>query len=140
MITGAYKLAGTNAFAVGVQGGLGGGLGPTERNSFTMHIKPIASLLLGDSSSFSLYGQFRFWSDKFNGKAGGKAPTARNSDFEMPIGLQGEFKLNSSLNVWGKLEMDFVNPSARMIYEDNDLTSGLNQKIRGGLGITWLFN
>ena len=140
VITGAYKLAGTNAFAVGVQGGLGGGLGPTERNSFTMHIKPIASLLLGDSSSFSLYGQFRFWSDKFNGKAGGKAPTARNSDFEMPIGLQGEFKLNSSLNVWGKLEMDFVNPSARMIYEDNDLTSGLNQKIRGGLGITWLFN
>lgn len=140
VITGAYKLAGTNAFAVGVQGGLGGGLGPTERNSFTMHVKPMASLLLGDSSSFSIYAQLRFWSDKYNGKPGEKPPVGRNSDFELPIGLQGEFKLNNSLNVWSKLEMDFVNPSARLIYEDNTVTGGLNQKIRGGIGITWLFN
>jgi hypothetical protein len=141
VLTGAYRVVGTNAFAFGVQGGLGGGLGPSERNSFTMHVKPVASLLLGDTSSFSIYGQFRFWSDRYNGDPDVKGkPKDRDTGWELPIGLQGEFMVTPRLNAWGKLEMDFFNPSARKIYDDNALTHGLNQKIRGGIGITWLFN
>lgn len=134
VLTGAYTIAGSKAFALGVQGGLGGGLGPTERNSFTMHVKPIASLLLGDSSSFSLYAQLRFFSDRFH------VGQNRDTGVATPIGLQGEFKLLGSLNVYGRIEMDFFNPSARKIYDENAFTGGLNQKFCAGAGLTWLVN
>ncbi len=144
VLTGAYKLAGTNAFAVGVQGGLGGGLGPSDRNSFTAYVKPVASLLLGDSSAFSLYAQFRFFSDtnknpKILDTATAKM-ASRVTDFVMPVGLQGEFKVNNSLNAYVRIEMDFVHPAARRIYDENDFTGGLNQKFAAGAGLTWLLN
>ncbi len=138
VLTGAYRLAGTNAFAVGVQGGLGGGLGPTERTSFTGYVKPMASLLLGDTSAFSLYAQLRFFSDTHS--ENNVVQAKRNSGLVTPIGLQGEFKLNNSLNLSGRLEMDFWNAGGRKIYEENSFTGGLNQKFTAGLGLTWLLN
>ena len=133
-LLGQYKIAGGQAFALGVQAGVGGGLGAGDRNSFTGSAKGIASLLLGDSSAFSFYAQFRFFSDKVNSTA-----TDRNSGFLLPIGLQGEFKFGPSVNVWGKAEMDFVSADGRPLYAK--AAGFLNPlKIRGGAGITWLFN
>jgi hypothetical protein len=130
VLTGAWRIAGTRAFAVGVQGGLGGGLGPSDRRSFTAHVKPIASLLLGDTSSFSIFAQARYFRDSYRGTTG--------SGFLLPVGLQFEVQIKPSVNLWGRFEMDFVNPGARRIY--NDPLDRLNGEAAGALGITWLPN
>lgn len=126
-----YRLAGSNAFAVAAMAGLGGGLGASERNSFTITAKGIASLLLGDTSAFSLYAQYRFFTDKV------RATADRSTGSQLPIGLQGEFMYSNAINLWGKVEMDFAFPAGRAIY--NEVDSVLNGKIRGGVGLTWLF-
>jgi len=128
-----YRLVGSSAFAVGAQGGLGGGLGADERNAFSFSAKGIASLLLGDTSSFSFYAHFRYFSDKINAAA-----TKRNSGMQLPIGLVGEFKTHESMNVWLKCEMDFAFPDGRPLY--GEVAEFLNAQIRGGAGLTWLFN
>ncbi len=143
-LQGTYRLAGTNAFAVAAMGGLGGGMGADERNSFTLTAKAIASLLLGDASAFSIYGQYRFSSDKLNAKESKACGNAivkageRCSSSQLPIGLQGEIMYSKSLNIWGKVEMDFAFEKGRPMYDQ--LHSILNNQIRGGVGLTWLFN
>ncbi len=131
-LLGQYRIFGSNAFALGVQGGFGGGLGLNDRNSFTASGKAIASLLLGDSAAFSFFGHIRFFSDQ-----GIATPGKRDQALLLPIGLQGEVKFSAYLNLWAKVEMDFFEKK-RKLYDD--LTGGLNSKIRGGVGITWLFN
>ncbi len=132
-LQGTYRLAGTNAFAVAAMGGVGGGMGTDERNSFTVTAKAIASLLLGDASAFSLYGQYRFSSDKLT-----KTATERATSSQLPLGLQGEIMYSKALNIWGKVEMDFAFEKGRPMYDQ--LHSILNNQIRGGVGLTWLFN
>lgn len=138
VLTGGYRLVGTRAFALGVQAGLGGGLGPSDRKSFTVHIKPMASLLLGDSSSFTVYAQARYFSDKFPVQVGGKSQRRDDSGFLLPVGMQAEFQISPSFNMWAKFEMDFVRPGARDIY--NDPLDPLNGEASGAIGVTWLPN
>ncbi|MBM4346185.1 MAG: PEGA domain-containing protein [Deltaproteobacteria bacterium] len=143
-LQGTYRLAGTKAFALAAMGGVGGGLGVNERNSFTVTTKAIASLLLGDASAFSIYGQYRFSSDKLDvndSRSCGKTttkPGERCSASQLPIGLQGEIMYSKTLNIWGKVEMDFAFPGGRPIYDQ--VFAFLNNQIRGGVGLTWLFN
>jgi hypothetical protein len=141
-LQGQYQLVSSRAFALGVEAGVGGGLGASERTSFTFQVKPMVSLLLGEASSFTLYTQLRVYADSLSKdflaeekKAGRKVS---ESGIVMPVGLQGEFRIRDSLNFWIKAEMEVANRDGRALYDELD--DVFNSRFRGGAGITWLFN
>lgn len=133
-----YQLLGSRAFALGVEAGIGGGLGAEDRSSFTVQAKPMASLLLGEGSSFTLYTQLRFFADTLSKDFAKKHPKANDTGIVWPVGLQGEFQIKPAVNFWLKAEMELANKEGRALYDE--LTDVLNSRFRGGVGITWLFN
>jgi hypothetical protein len=143
-LQGQYRLYGTEAFAVGVEAGLGGGLGTSDRSAFTGMVRPIASLLMGQNSSFSVYGQLRFFADTVSAaqaddRLGEDQGDTSCSGLLFPLGLQGEFMVKDSLNFWIRAEMDLLDSDeGRLIY--GELGEWANGRFRGGLGVTWLYN
>ena len=117
---------------------MGGGLGASDRSSFTFQAKPMASLLLGEGSSFTLYTQLRFFADTLSKDFAKKHPKANDTGILWPVGLQGEFQIKPAVNFWLKAEMELANKEGRALYDE--LTDVLNSRFRGGVGITWLFN
>lgn len=138
-IRGKYTLLQSDAFGVGADVGVFGGLGSESRSSFGGRLALLASLNMGDVATLTLHTTAIFFIDRIS------ADAKRDGGALLYVGLAPEFKVADKVNLF--LRFDY-NPlfedtlggaGHRLLLDQGLFGTSKNSQMRGGAGISILF-
>ncbi|MCC6623745.1 MAG: PEGA domain-containing protein [Deltaproteobacteria bacterium] len=122
----------TSTLAVGVEAGIGGGLGADDRSSFVFHANAKGSLMIGEKAAITLKLGTLVHADST-----GPGEDDSDSGARLYLGLGVEFEIFKTGNLLFQLEGDPIG-SKRLLYEEA-LLDDPDPKLYGSVGMSFMF-
>jgi hypothetical protein len=137
---GKMLLARTRAFAVSVEGGLGFGLGPEDRNSVNARVRGLVSVMMSERAAVTLRAGLNVFSDSPASVPEGEAEGDRRNGVQIQPGVIIESRIGKYWNLHLLFEVEPFT-DGREILEDGDPPVDIvkNAGYRGVLGFSLLF-
>jgi hypothetical protein len=137
---GKMLLARTRAFAVSVEGGLGFGLGPEDRNSVNARVRGLVSVMMSERAAVTLRAGLNLFSDSAAPVAEGEAEGERRNGVQIQPGVIIESRIGKYWNLHLLFEAEPFT-DGREILEDGDPPIDIvkNAGYRGVVGFSLLF-
>jgi hypothetical protein len=137
---GKMLLARTRAFAVSVEGGLGFGLGPEDRNGVNARVRGLVSVMMSERAAVTLRAGLNVFSDSPASVPEGEAEGDRRNGVQIQPGVIIESRIGKYWNLHLLFEVEPFT-DGREILEDGDPPVDIvkNAGYRGVLGFSLLF-
>ena len=162
---GRLQLVETGPLSIAARGDVGGGFGPSGRNTYFADIEPVASLAFSNVATVSVSARWSLWTDRFcpsqlevdNGVGqsdyckdpttaeavlGPGAPDRRISGSRLLIGFAAVASLNQLVSVFAQVEfVPGLAPAPRLAYLDkaNSVLFEKDPLVYGTLGLSLKF-
>jgi len=146
-----YEILHMDAFSLGAQIGLGGGVGADDRSSFLMDIKALATIHIGQTAAITLRVGMNYYNERIAPE--NRVPTQdeidkpvgdareRNNVLSFRLGLSVEAKITDRWNFFLTLEGDPVPPTGpgdrrRWLLQEQWM---IDSQIYGVIGVSWIY-
>ena len=130
----------TRAFALSLEGGLGFGLGPEDRNSVNARVRGLVSVMMSERAAVTLRAGLNAYSDSPAPVAEGEPEGKRRNGVQLLPGVAIESRIGKFWNLHLLFEAEPFT-DGRDILEDGDAPFDIikNEGYRGVVGFSLLF-
>ncbi|MEC9072665.1 MAG: hypothetical protein VX938_09815, partial [Myxococcota bacterium] len=135
LVRGKWLIARSRAFAVGVQGEVGFGIGQEDRASITTHVHGLASILIREKAAVTARAGLAVSRDWADG-------VTAHSSVQIPVGLSVEVRLNKFWNLALLVEGEPITSGRDvfgLVHDPLDTFDFDRPNIRGTAGVSLLF-